>query len=281
MMVSCTKGIFILLILLVALLAGPWPADVRAQAPEGEVSAAQAPEWYENPPPSQPGFPVPVTGAYFYTGSSPTLVDLDGNGTLEIVIGGRNRNGDQPGCHGVVYAYRANGTLLWQRDVRAAVNSTPTAADLNGDGHPDILVGMGGYASGQCWDGGVTALNGLNGNVLWTFNTQDWLNHDPDGMLDGVFSTPAVGDVNDDGEVEIVFGSWDQCFYLLNKNGVPLWGNLPGILPQVYCGGHGYYNEDTFWSSPALADLTGDGVPEIITGADVYPGNVWGDPGGG
>ena len=269
-------GVTLIVALLAAALAWPGPGVVRAQEPQGGT-----PEWYENLPPAQPGFPVSVTGAYFYTGSSPTLVDLDGNGTREIVIGGRTRNGGQLGCGGVVYAYRHDGSVLWQRQVRAAINSTPTAADLTGDGHPDIVVGMGGYASGQCWDGGVIALNGLDGSVLWTFDTQDWLNHNPDGMLDGVFSTPAVGDVNGDGEVEIAFGAWDQCFYLLDKNGVPLWGNLPGILPQVYCGGHGFYNEDTFWSSPALADLTGDGLPEIITGADVYPGNVWGDPGGG
>lgn len=253
---------------------------------DSRVAQAQGPddpatEWYQNPPPSQPGFPVLVNGAYFYTGSSPTLVDLDGNGTLEIVIAGRSLSGVELGCGGVVYAYRHDGALVWQKQVRAAVNSTPTAADLNGDGHPDILVAMGGDPRPQCWDGGVIALNGLDGTTLWTFDTQDWLNHAPDGMLDGVFSTPAVGDVNGDGQVEIAFGAWDQCFYLLNKNGVPLWGNLPGILPQVYCGGHGYYNEDTFWSSPAMADFTGDGVPEIVAGADISPGNVWGDPGGG
>lgn len=259
-------------VLAIALLALP---AVRAQAPAAE------PDWYQTLPPSQPGFPQALSGSFLASGSSPTLVDLDGNGTLEIVLGGRGRNGTSPSCGGVVYAYRHDGSLFWQAQVRAPVNSTPTAADLNGDGRPDIIAGMGGVVEGQCWDGGLVALNGLTGAELWHFDTQDWLNHDPDGMLDGVFSTPAVGDVNGDGNPEIAFGSWDQCFYLLDKHGAPLWGNLPGILPQVYCGGHGYYNEDTFWSSPAMADLTGDGLPEIITGADVYPGNVWGDPGGG
>ena len=266
----------VILALLIATLA--WPGPVAGQA--RSVQNAE-PEWYQTLPPWQPGFPVALSGSYLIWGSSPTLVDLDGNGTLEVVVGSRNLSGGQPGCGGVVYAYRHNGSLFWQTPVRAPVNSTPTAADLNDDGYPDIVVGMGGMVESQCWDGGVIALNGLTGAVLWTFDTQDWLNHNPDGKLDGVFSTPAVGDVNGDGEIEIVFGAWDQCLYLLNKGGTPLWGNLPGILPQVYCGGHGFYNEDTFWSSPALADLTGDGIPEIITGADVYTGNVWGDPTGG
>jgi hypothetical protein len=230
----------------------------------------------------QPGFPVALAGAYLQLGSSPTLVDLDGNGSLEIIAAGPDLRADgQPGCGGLVYAYRPNGSLLWQARVRAAINSTPTAADLTGDGHPDVIVSMGGLPQGQCWHGGVVALDGRTGQKLWTFDTQDWLNHHPDGWRDGVFSTPAIADVNGDGQLEIAFGAWDQCIYLLNRNGKPLWGNLPGILPQTYCGGHGFYNEDTVWSSPALADITGNSRLEIIVGADISRGNVWGDPTGG
>ncbi|MBN1138755.1 MAG: FG-GAP repeat protein [Anaerolineae bacterium] len=275
-------GAWLILVWLVAALA--WPGQATSQVQSLQDAE---PEWQNNLPPWQPGFPVGLSGGYIYWGSSPTLVDLDGNGALEIVIAGPNLNGNQLGCKGMVYAYRSNGSLMWQTEVRARVNSTPSAADLNGDGHPDVVVAMGGSTDSQCWDGGVTALDGLTGAELntppfhWPFDTQDWLNHNPDGWTDGVIATPAIGDVNGDGEIEIAFGAWDQCFYLLNKYGEPLWGNLPGILPGTYCGGHGFYNEDTFWSSPALADLTGDGVPEIITGADIYQGNVWGDPTGG
>lgn len=248
-----------------------------------EVQQPDEIEWYQTLPPAQPGFPRILNGAFLDQGSSPTLVDLDRDGTLEIVVAGRDLVGGSPGNGGMVYAYRHNGTLFWEKHVRAPVNSTPTMADLSGDGYPDVLVSMGGFPEKpRSWNGGVIALNGLNGQELWTFDTQDWLDHDPDGWLDGVFSTPAVGDINDDGQLEITFGAWDQCIYLLDRFGEPLWGNLPGLLPgQIRCGGHGFYNEDTIWSSPALADVTGDGRLEIIIGADVSPGNVHGDPGGG
>lgn len=270
------SGSYLTLILVIAGLA-LWGKTFGFAQSSDPVS----PEWWDTLPPNQNGFPVAVSGAYFVYGSSPTLADLDKDGKLEVIAAGRDLVGGSPACSGKVYAYRHNGTLFWQTPVRATVNSTPTVADLNGDGFPDVIVGLGGFEEPPCWHGGVVALNGLNGQELWTFETQDWLNHSPDGWQDGVFSTPAAGDINADGQPEVVFGAWDQCIYLLNRNGQPMWGNLPGHLAQVRCGGHGFYNEDTVWSSPALADVTGDGRLEIIIGADISEGNFWGNDDGG
>lgn len=272
------KRIYSALTLILLIASSTWwgAASGLAQPP-----ARLSPEGLLAQPPVQNGFPVALSGAFLFIGSSPTLADLDKNGTLEIVIAGRDLSGGSPGCGGKVYAYRHNGSLFWERSVRAAINSTPSVADLNGDGFLDVVVGMGGFATNsqdpQCWHGGVIALNGLNGGELWTFDTQDWLDHNPDGWRDGVFSTPAVGDLDGDGDQEIVFGSWDQCVYLLDHQGNPLWSwDNPNR-----CGGHGYYNEDTIWSSPALADLDDDGDLEVIIGADITTGNRNGDLSGG
>jgi hypothetical protein len=239
---------------------------------------------YDDNPPVQPGFPVKLAGAPVDL-SSPTLADLDGDGKLEIIVGGRGVNADGSlACDGWVYAYRSNGALYWQTRVRAPVNASPTVADLNKDGKPEVIVSLGGVAVSSaltCWNGGVVALNGQTGVQTWLFDTQDWLRHQPDGWKDGVFAAPAVGDINGDGWPEVVVGAWDQCLYALDRNGDPIWGNLPGVLTPVYCGGHGYYNEDTFWSSPSLADVNGDGILEIITGADITTGNMYNDPSGG
>ena len=148
---------------------------------------------YTNTPPSQPGFPVMLAGAPVDL-SSPTLADLDGDGKLEIIVGGRDiTNNGAVGCGGWVYAYRSNGTLYWQTHVQAPVNASPTVADLNKDGKPEVIVGLGGVPTGTiCWNGGVAALNGQNGSAIWSFATQDWLGHHADGWKDGVFSSPAV-----------------------------------------------------------------------------------------
>ncbi|MBI5567278.1 MAG: VCBS repeat-containing protein [Chloroflexi bacterium] len=243
---------------------------------------------YTNNPPLQPGFPVMLAGAPVDL-SSPTLADLDGDGKQEIVVGGRALTVDgTQDCDGWVYVYKSTGQLYWQTRVQAPVNSSPTVADLNKDGKLEVIVGLGGIAtSSTCWDGGVVALHGQDGSgwskgtEVWSFDTQDWLDHQQNGWNDGVFASPAVGDITGDGWPEVVFGAWDQCIYALDRNGLPIWGNLPGVYPETYCGGHGFYNEDTIWSSPALADVNGDQVLEIITGADITAGNMYGDASGG
>ncbi len=238
-------------------------------------------EWNVNPP-NQPGFPQTLTGSSIYE-SSPTLADLDGNSTtLEIVVAGRDRTDGTPNCKGRVYAYHPDGTKYWETQVRAPINSTPAVADIDQDGTPEVIVGLGGYVGSPCWHGGLIALDGHTGAEQWLFDTQDWLNHTQDGWLDGVYSSPAVGDVDNDGDLEVVFGAWDQCIYLLNgADGTPVWPELNGVPEQHHCGQHGFYNEDTIWSSPTLADLDGDGTLEIVIGADISAGNQNDDPTGG
>jgi len=233
--------------------------------------------FWNNNPPWQPGFPQKLSGDRIHE-SGVTLFDLDGDpSTQEILIAGYDRSGTR----GVLYAYRPNGSLYWEAPLRAPINSTPAVADIDGDGVPEVMVGLGGVIGAQSWHGGLVAVNGRTGAVKWIFDTQDWIFHRQDGWLDGVYSSPAVGDVDADGEMEIVFGAWDQCIYLLNKNGQPEWGELNKLGDQSHCGGHGFYNEDTIWSSAALADLTGNGKLEIIIGADITSGNRYGDPSGG
>lgn len=66
--------------------------------------------------------------------SSPLLVDLDGDGALEIVVGSDDNK---------VWAWRNNGDRIegWPKETGAAVVSSPIAADLDGDGRPEVIVG--------------------------------------------------------------------------------------------------------------------------------------------
>jgi FG-GAP-like repeat/FG-GAP repeat len=70
--------------------------------------------------------------------------------------------------------------------------------------------------------------------------------------------TPAIGNVFGDGHNHVVIGGFDQLVHLVDGvNGK----DMPGW--PVWVG-------DTIWSSPALADIDGDGKLEIIVGADAH-----------
>lgn len=204
--------------------------------------------------------------------SPPTLVDLDGDGKQDILVGTYD---------GKVFALRHKSSaphlsIVWSHDTASDLGSPTTirgaisAADLDGNGRLEVLVPVGGVFATYTF-GGFVVLDALSGQTIWTYRAYDQAGSPllPDGYSDGVVSSPTPGDLDNDGDLEIVFGGFDQRVYAFHHDGSPVSG-----WPR--------FVRDTVWTSPALADLDNDGFLEIIFGIDTHhEGTPFNTPNGG
>ena len=173
----------------------------------------------------------------------------------------------------------ASATFLEARTFDSAGNrpSSVAAADVNGDGRPDLLILNTCDSTGVCTNGLVSV---LLGNGDGTFQTA--VSYASGGSS---ASSIAVADVNGDGKPDLIVGngcnSGSNC-----TNGVigVLLGNGDGTFQTAVS----YGSVGLSAGSVSVADVNGDGKPDVIVSNGVLLGNGDGtfrpavhyDPGG-
>jgi len=193
-------------------------------------------------PASVTGWPAPLAAA---TSASVCLADLNGDGKVEIIAGA-----DQ------LYAFRADGSE-WRDGDQNPVSigvfspllhglaSSPAAADVNLDGVPEIVAAS--------WNDSLVAVLKADGTTL-----PGW----PQKGAAPFWSSPAIGDIDGDGNPDVVVGSNAARLYAWRSNGAEVRdGDSDPTTNGVY-----FVPVGTVISSPAIADVNGDGSRDVVFG---------------
>ncbi len=129
------------------------------------------------------------------------------------------------------------------------VAATPAVGDVSGDGIPDVVVPA--YRTGD--DAILVALSGADGTLLWSIGPGA---DDPDWI-----SPPAVGNLDpSDDALEIVYALQGGGIRVVDGDGTTQLGRRT-------TGGAGATR-----SAPSIADMDGDGTPDVIVGCHAMNG---------
>ena len=206
--------------------------------------------------------------------SSPALADISGDGFADIVVGTASSGGgplkkerkhvDVGGALRVM-GLASNEVGQFPQWLPQTVVATPSVADIDGDGSPEIFVGTGPYFKDETgeWVG--------KGLYAYKADGTPYLNLGLESPYEALFAmtdnviwaAPAVGDINGDGALEIVAGDFSGYVYAWDKTGALLPGfPVLGLSAANYPGqAHNHIR-----SSPILVDVDGDDLPEIVLG---------------
>ena len=184
-----------------------------------------------------------------YVSQSIAVGDMDGNGDLDIVVG-------RGAGYSSIYLNDGKGNYNATRSFGSWFDtaSSMAVADMDNDGTLDIIVGNGSWSTGRQ---NVVYRNDGSGHY-------NWVNYFGTGA--DKTTSIAVGDVDGDGNFDIVVGNYGQPSVVYLNDGIagfysgPV--NCAAPPANVRCFGTG---ADEI-HNVSLGDVNGDGALDIVVG---------------
>ena len=164
---------------------------------------------------------------------APIIYDVDGDGKAEVIV--------PSSCNPKTFCLDGKtGAVKWVCNTRGS-DSPPTIADIDGDGKAEILHGeFGGY---------VMCINAEDGSKAWEIavDTKSWIQ-----------TAPTIVDVNNDGDLDFVVGTWNASVKTDNK----IYAYRAKDQKLLWT----YAVNDVMYHGTAVGDLDKDGKPELVVG---------------
>ncbi|MES2123636.1 MAG: FG-GAP and VCBS repeat-containing protein [Gemmatimonadota bacterium] len=200
--------------------------------------------------------------------AAPTLADVDGDGDLDLLIANKidpsdNDVGTVTWFENVgtrtAPSYRDRGPL----PLTVEFHSSPAVADLDGDGKPDLITGS--WRDQVKWYRNTGSLAA----PAWTLADSNLV-----VLTRGSSAAPTLADLDGDGDLDLIVGEASGELNLYRNIGsrtAPKFELVSDKFQDLDVGRR---------STPVLADLDGDGKPDLVIGSEDGGLQLWRNVGG-